>query len=211
MGEYSAGTLDRVFSAVSDAHTPRHPGPSRRSDARVTDVARAFPISLNSTSKHIRVLEGAGLVRRSGAGPRAHLEPRCGTTRRGGRMDRALPQVLERSARLARRLRHRPRQRGEVVVTDELLGHRPAGDRRPGGSPLRRVVGRAEPRLVAQAVRHSGDSCRNRSACRRGVPHRHGRRRVRRWCTPAPIGRSTGPIGWSSPGLRPRPSSGTRS
>ena len=64
MGEYPAAVLDRVFSAVSD--------PTRRailarladSDARVTDIARAFPISLNSTSKHIRVLEGAGLVRR---------------------------------------------------------------------------------------------------------------------------------------------------
>jgi DNA-binding transcriptional ArsR family regulator len=64
MGEYPVGVLDRVFSAVSD--------PTRRailarladSDARVTDLASAFPISLNSTSKHIRVLEGAGLVRR---------------------------------------------------------------------------------------------------------------------------------------------------
>jgi DNA-binding transcriptional ArsR family regulator len=72
MGEYSAATLDRVFSAVSD--------PTRRailarlagSDARVTDVARAFPISLNSTSKHIRVLEGAGLVRRTVRG-REHI------------------------------------------------------------------------------------------------------------------------------------------
>ncbi len=64
MGEYSAAVLDRVFSAVSD--------PTRRailarladSEARVTDLAGAFPISLNSTSKHIRVLEAAGLVRR---------------------------------------------------------------------------------------------------------------------------------------------------
>lgn len=56
--------LDRVLSAISD--------PTRRailarladSDARVTDVAEAFPISLNSTSKHIRALEAAGLVRR---------------------------------------------------------------------------------------------------------------------------------------------------
>jgi DNA-binding transcriptional ArsR family regulator len=72
MGEYSTGLLDRVFSAVSD--------PTRRailarladSDARVTDVASAFPISLNSTSKHIRVLEGAGLVRRSVRG-REHI------------------------------------------------------------------------------------------------------------------------------------------
>lgn len=72
MGEHSAGVLDRVFSAVSD--------PTRRailarladSDARVTDLASAFPISLNSTSKHIRVLEGAGLVRRTVRG-REHI------------------------------------------------------------------------------------------------------------------------------------------
>jgi DNA-binding transcriptional ArsR family regulator len=70
--ECPAPVLDRVFSAVSD--------PTRRailarladSDSRVTDVARAFPISLNSTSKHIRVLEGAGLVRRNIRG-REHI------------------------------------------------------------------------------------------------------------------------------------------
>jgi DNA-binding transcriptional ArsR family regulator len=73
MGEYPAPVLDRVFAAVSD--------PTRRailsrladSDARVTDLASAFPISLNSTSKHIRVLEGAGLVRRSIRGREHYL------------------------------------------------------------------------------------------------------------------------------------------
>lgn len=72
MGEYSPAVLDRVFSAVAD--------PTRRailarladSDARVTDVASAFPISLNSTSKHIRILEGAGLIRRTVRG-REHI------------------------------------------------------------------------------------------------------------------------------------------
>ena len=72
MGEYSAGVLDRVFSAVSD--------PTRRAilarlvdaDARVTDLASEFPISLNSTSKHIRMLERAGLVRRKVHG-REHI------------------------------------------------------------------------------------------------------------------------------------------
>ena len=72
MGEHSVGVLDRVFSAVSD--------PTRRailarladSDARVTDVASGFPISLNSTSKHIRVLEDAGLLRRTVRG-REHV------------------------------------------------------------------------------------------------------------------------------------------
>lgn len=61
MGEYQ---LDAVLSAVAD--------PTRRAildrllvaDARVTDLASAFPISLNSTSKHIKVLERAELVQR---------------------------------------------------------------------------------------------------------------------------------------------------
>lgn len=64
MGEYSTGQLDGVFNALSD--------PTRRAilarltsaDARVTELAAGFPISLNSVSKHIRVLERCGLLRR---------------------------------------------------------------------------------------------------------------------------------------------------
>ena len=37
-------------------------------EARVTEVAAPFDISLNSVSKHIRLLERAGLVRRRVAG-----------------------------------------------------------------------------------------------------------------------------------------------
>jgi DNA-binding transcriptional ArsR family regulator len=47
-------------------------------EARVTEVAEPFDVSLNSVSKHIRILERAGLVRRRVAG-REHflaLEPR---------------------------------------------------------------------------------------------------------------------------------------
>jgi len=39
-----------------------------RGPARVTDVAKPFRISLNSVSKHIRILERAGLVERAVAG-----------------------------------------------------------------------------------------------------------------------------------------------
>ncbi len=39
-----------------------------RGEARVTDLARPFSISLNSVSKHIRRLERAGLVRRRRCG-----------------------------------------------------------------------------------------------------------------------------------------------
>jgi DNA-binding transcriptional ArsR family regulator len=56
--------LDETLQALAD--------PTRRAilarlasgEARVTDVARPFPISLNSVSKHIRMLERARLVRR---------------------------------------------------------------------------------------------------------------------------------------------------
>jgi DNA-binding transcriptional ArsR family regulator len=37
-------------------------------EARVTEVAAPYPISLNSVSKHIRILERAGLVRRRVSG-----------------------------------------------------------------------------------------------------------------------------------------------
>jgi DNA-binding transcriptional ArsR family regulator len=65
MGEYQSQRLDGVFNALCD--------PTRRAilarltdaDARVTDIAADFPISLNSISKHIRMLERAGLLRRS--------------------------------------------------------------------------------------------------------------------------------------------------
>jgi len=39
-----------------------------KGEARVTEIAAPFGISLNSVSKHIRILERAGLVRRRVAG-----------------------------------------------------------------------------------------------------------------------------------------------
>ena len=68
MGEYQSARLDGVFNALCD--------PTRRAilarltdtDARVTDIAAEFPLSLNSISKHIRMLERAGLVRREISG-----------------------------------------------------------------------------------------------------------------------------------------------
>jgi DNA-binding transcriptional ArsR family regulator len=72
MGEYSGATLDRVFSGVADPTRRAILARLSESDARVTDLALLFPISLNSTSKHIRVLEGAGLVRRTVRG-REHI------------------------------------------------------------------------------------------------------------------------------------------
>jgi len=64
MVEYNDIALDSTLAALAD--------PTRRAivarltsgDARVGDVAAPFDMSLNAVSKHLKVLEGAGLVRR---------------------------------------------------------------------------------------------------------------------------------------------------
>lgn len=64
MGETRESRLDQVFGAVADPTRRAILARLGRSSARVTDIARDFPISLNSVSKHLQVLEQAGLVRR---------------------------------------------------------------------------------------------------------------------------------------------------
>jgi len=65
MVEYKSSSLDALFGAMSDGTRRAILTRLAQSDARVTELASAFTISLNSTSKHIRVLERAGLVTRS--------------------------------------------------------------------------------------------------------------------------------------------------
>lgn len=57
--------LDRLFYALSDATRRRILGALVIRPSKVTDLARPFAISLPAISKHIKVLERAGLVRRS--------------------------------------------------------------------------------------------------------------------------------------------------
>jgi DNA-binding transcriptional ArsR family regulator len=64
--------LNCVFSALAD--------PTRRAilhsltlrPATITEIARPFPVSLNAVSKHVMVLERAGLVRRQIKGREHH-------------------------------------------------------------------------------------------------------------------------------------------
>jgi len=70
--------LDRIFSALAD--------PTRRAilrtlaqrPATVNEIAGPFPVSLNAVSKHLMVLERAGLIRRQIKGREHHcwIEPR---------------------------------------------------------------------------------------------------------------------------------------
>ena len=61
----SPQTLDETFAALADPTRRKILDRLSRGDARVTDVAALFPISLNSVSKHIKLLERARLVKRT--------------------------------------------------------------------------------------------------------------------------------------------------
>ena len=65
-------TLSTVLGAIS--HPSRRAILDRltRGPARVTEIAEPFDMSLNAVSKHLKVLEAAGLVRREVSG-REHV------------------------------------------------------------------------------------------------------------------------------------------
>jgi DNA-binding transcriptional ArsR family regulator len=73
MVNYSPQQLDTIFSALSD--------PTRRAilqrltqgEATVTELAAPFTMSLPAISKHIRVLESAGLISRHKDGREHYL------------------------------------------------------------------------------------------------------------------------------------------
>lgn len=74
MVKYISGNLDLTFSALSD--------PTRRAivqrlttgKATVKELARPFRISLPAISKHLKILEQAGLLRRTKEGRTHHCE-----------------------------------------------------------------------------------------------------------------------------------------
>ncbi|HYM11931.1 MAG TPA: metalloregulator ArsR/SmtB family transcription factor [Bryobacterales bacterium] len=67
MVEYT-DELGRVFAAVADPTRRAILASLSRKPATVTEIARPFPVSLNAISKHLMVLERAGLVRREKLG-----------------------------------------------------------------------------------------------------------------------------------------------
>jgi DNA-binding transcriptional ArsR family regulator len=77
MVEYCQEALNRVFSAVADPTRRAILASLAKKPATITEIAKPFRVSLNAVSKHVMVLERAGLVRRKIRG-REHvcsLEP----------------------------------------------------------------------------------------------------------------------------------------
>ncbi len=70
--------LDKVFRALSDSTRRRILMQIRDHDHTVNDIASEFEISLPAVSKHLKVLENAGLISRIKEGRKrlCHVEPK---------------------------------------------------------------------------------------------------------------------------------------
>src|SRR6185295_616410 len=72
MVELQTPQMSSVFHALGDATRRQMLRDLARGERTVSELAEPFAMSLAAASKHIKVLEGAGLIRREVRG-RAHL------------------------------------------------------------------------------------------------------------------------------------------
>jgi len=73
--------LDLAFAALSDPTRRRIVARLARGRTRVTDLALPFEMSLNAVSKHLKVLERSGLVKREKLGREHWLQLRAAPIR----------------------------------------------------------------------------------------------------------------------------------
>ena len=73
MIKYKSGDLDATFGALADPTRRRILEEVAKGRRRVTDLAAPFAMSLPAVSRHLRVLEDAGLLERSRRGREHHL------------------------------------------------------------------------------------------------------------------------------------------
>jgi len=72
MVEHDSQTLDTIFHALGDATRRAMLGELAAGERSVSELAEPFAMSLAAASKHIKVLEAAGLIRREVRG-RTHM------------------------------------------------------------------------------------------------------------------------------------------
>jgi DNA-binding transcriptional ArsR family regulator len=73
MVEYKDSTLTQTYAALADSTRRAILTRLLQQEARVTDLAEPFAMSLNAVSKHLQVLERAGLIRREVRGREHYL------------------------------------------------------------------------------------------------------------------------------------------
>jgi len=125
----SQPALDGVYGAIADPTRRAMLSLLARGEVKVGALAERFPISLNGVSKHVKVLERAGLVKRSIRGREHWL-----------RLD---PEPMREAARWLDHYRAFWEERLDALEAFLLEGERDLG-RHP--SPSRAYPGRRQPR-----------------------------------------------------------------
>jgi len=73
MVEYKAARLDVVYGALADGHRRKMLQRLSRGALTIGELAEPLPMSLAAASKHVQILERAGLVRRERVGREHHI------------------------------------------------------------------------------------------------------------------------------------------
>jgi len=115
----STRRLDRAFGALADGTRRAILGRLSRGDATVGELARPFRISRPAISQHLRVLERAGLVRRT-------REGRTSRCRLNAAAMREAVEWVE---------RYRAFWAGRLDALARYISERPAGETRSSVSP----------------------------------------------------------------------------
>jgi DNA-binding transcriptional ArsR family regulator len=115
--------LDRAYGALADPTRRGLLQTLRHGDARITDLAAPLPMTFAGVSRHIGVLESAGLVRREVRG-REHwlsLEP-DGLTMAQQWIDEQTDFWSTRADALSARLRRKGKAMGASEATGKAMG-----------------------------------------------------------------------------------------
>src|SRR3954467_11465661 len=97
MVEQNSPDLDAIFHALSDATRRAMLRRLAGGEVTVGDLATPHPMSLAAASKHIRVLEEAGLVRRTVRGAQPFLPSGSGADACRAGVDPELRALLDRT------------------------------------------------------------------------------------------------------------------
>jgi len=76
-GHIGDAALDRVYGAIADRTRREILATLAKGDATIGALAERFPMSFNGVSKHVKVLERAGLVHRTVVGREHHVRLRA--------------------------------------------------------------------------------------------------------------------------------------
>ena len=103
----TSAALDSTFSALGDPTRRRMVERLAKGRLSISEVSAGIPMSQPAISKHVKILEQSGLIRRSVEGRVHHLELTPKSHGCSNVLDRDAAEVLERGSRPARCLPHR--------------------------------------------------------------------------------------------------------